>query len=400
VTTAGKPRLLIITTTFPRWPDDPGPAPFVFHHARAMLEHFQVTVLAPHFAGAARDEEMEGVRVRRFRYAWPERLELLSDGAGILSNMRQSVGARAAAPALLASELAAIRTELRRGYDFVNSHWLVPSGLLATLAAPARVRHVITVHAADYDLLARLPGGRAMIRYMARRAHAMVCVSGRLADGVRMATAAARIVVQPMGVDMELFRFDEGARRKWRQKIGAQDEPLILFAGKLTKKKGVDVLLKAAAEMAREGKAFRLAIAGDGAERPALARLMSELRLEDRVVFLGALPNRELAGLYSAAEAVVVPSVRDPRGETEGMPVVVLEALAAGRPVIASRLCSVPADLIGHGAVEVEEGNAPELARAIVSTLAGGAGVDPAAVGAHDIKAVALGYRGIFLEGA
>ncbi len=399
MTTTGKPRLLIITTTFPRWPDDPGPAPFVFHHARALLEHFQVRVLAPHFPGAAQEEDMEGVSVRRFRYAVPERLELLSDGAGIRNNMHNSIAALAAVPALLASELAAIRSELRRGFDFVNSHWLVPSGLLAALSAPPFVPHVITVHAADYDLLARMPGGRAMVRYMARRARAMVCVSGRLADGVRQMAAAARVVVQPMGVDTELFRFDPAARSGWRQKIGARDEPVILFAGKLSKKKGVDVLLRAAAEMAGEGKAFRLVIAGDGAERPALMRLASELRLGGRAVFLGAIPNRELAGLYSAADVVALPSVRDPRGETEGMPVVALEALSAGRPVVASRLCSVPADLIGHGATEVPEGDASGLRRALISSVEGNLRVDPAAISAHDLKAVAQRYRRLLVEG-
>lgn len=397
MTTTGKPRLLIITTTFPRWKDDPGPAPFVFHHARALLEYFQVAVLAPHFPGAAREEDMDGVRVRRFRYALPERLELLSDGAGIRNNMHKSIGARVSAPALVAAELKAIRGELRRGYEFINSHWLVPSGLLAALAAPATIPHVITAHAADYDLLSRLPGGRAMIRYMAKRARAVVCVSARLSAGVReIVGERARIVEEPMGVDTDLFRFDEEARREWREKAGAKDEPVILFAGKLTKKKGVDVLLRAAAELAQGGRNFRLVIAGDGSERQALARLMSELHLGERAVFLGAIPNRELARLYSAADVVVAPSVRDPRGETEGMPVVILEALAALRPVVASRLCSAPADLIGHGAVEVKEGDASELASAIMSALSGGKKVDAAAVASHDVRAVARKYQEIF----
>ncbi|MFO8056472.1 MAG: glycosyltransferase family 4 protein, partial [bacterium] len=126
-----KPRLLIVTTTFPRWKDDPGPAPFVFHHARAMAEFFHVTVLAPHYPGAKDSELIENVRVQRFHYA-PESIEHLADGAGIRGHLQKSVKNKLLACALVLAEAAAILRH-SRDKEYINSHWLVPSGLLVSL---------------------------------------------------------------------------------------------------------------------------------------------------------------------------------------------------------------------------------------------------------------------------
>jgi glycosyltransferase involved in cell wall biosynthesis len=387
VTETRKPKLLIVTTTFPRWPDDPGPAPFVFLLARSLLPAFDVTVLAPHAPGAAREEEMEGVRVKRFRYG-PDRLEPLTDGAGIRSHLRRGLLPKLAAPMLILAEVLALRRELAAGdYDGVNAHWLVPSGLLAALLC-GRKPLAVTAHAADYDLLRALPGGKAFVRFIARRG-TIVAVSRRLQDGILAMAPSARVVLQPMGVDTARFGFSEEARRAERERLGLGDDAVILFAGKLSAKKGVAVLLAALATMEPRP---RLVIAGAGEERAALETRARELGIAERVTFLGAVANRELAGVYSAADAVAAPSVRDPAGETEGMPVVILEALAAGRPVVATTLCSAPAELVGRGVMEVEPGDASALAQALKAALAGAAPVDLAAVAAFDLARVAERY--------
>jgi len=384
------PDLLIVTTTFPRWRDDAGAAPFVFHLARALTADFNVTVLAPHAPGAAAREDLDGVRVRRFRYA-PGGMERLTDGAGIMNNLRRGWAARLAAPLLFVGEAAALWSALREPFAAVNCHWLVPSGILGALFAGRRPL-VVTCHAADYDLLARLPGGGAVIRFIARRA-TIVAVSPRLADGIAAAAPGARVVTLPMGVDAARFRFREEARREWRERLGVRDEKLILFAGKLSPKKGLPYLLEAAASMPERPM---IVVAGDGDERAALERLASEM-LPGRARFLGAAPNAELARLYSAADAVALPSVRDERGETEGMPVVALEALAAGRPVVATTLCSLPRELLGRGATEVPPGAASALASALSAALAG----PPAAADAvadYDWPRVAARYAELLKE--
>lgn len=394
-----KPALLIAATTFPRWKDDPGPAPFVFHHARAMQEHFRVTVLAPHFPGAATQEEMEGVLVKRFVYARPHRLELLTDGAGIRNNMNRGILHRLLAAPLVAAEYLALRSEISRGrYSFLNSHWLAPSGLLAAMAWPGPGGHVITAHAADYDLLRTLPGGRSAVRYMARRAAAIVCVSPRLARGVSdMAGPGARVITLPMGVDLGMFAFSAEARSRERERLGLGDGRVVMFAGKLSPKKGVEVLLRAMAVINRDGEKARLVVVGQGELGHPLMSLARDLGIERSVVFAGAVPNRDLAGLYSAADLVAVPSVVDPRGETEGMPVVILEALAAGRPVVATTPCSPPQELVGKGVIEVEPGDPEALAHAIERALAGEQQVDLSALQEFGVKRTAQRYARILM---
>jgi len=392
--------LLIVTTTFPRWMDDPAPAPFVFHHARAMLDYFRVTVLAPHHPGAALQEDMDGVRVIRFRYG-PDSLELLADGAGIRNNMRKGLREKLMAPALVAAEAGALRREIKSGgHQYINSHWLFPSGLLTSFLADRGMKHVITAHAADYDLLLSAPFGKTLIKYMAHKADVMVGVSSRLSAGLSsIAGNRGRIVTRPMGVDTAMFKDNSLKRNEWRARLGADRSPVVLFVGKLTPKKGVPVLLEAAGRLMKRGVDLMLVLAGQGELGHVLEEEAGKLGITNRTRFLGAVPNSDLPGLYAAADAVVVPSVMDPSGETEGMPVVILEALAAGRPVIATTLCSVPDDLVGKGVIEVVPQDPDGLATALMEALAGKVEVDAETVARYDVRKVADYYAGLFMEG-
>jgi glycosyltransferase involved in cell wall biosynthesis len=136
--------------------------------------------------------------------------------------------------------------------------------------------------------------------------------------------AAAHLV--PHGVDLDRFR-PTGLR-------AAATTPLRLLAvGRLVPKKGFDVLLAA---MARLACPAELEIVGDGPELVRLEALALALSLRGRVRFLGSLTHAELPAIYARADLVVVPSVEDETGDRDGLPNVLLEAMASGRPVVAS----------------------------------------------------------------
>ena len=141
----------------------------------------------------------------------------------------------------------------------------------------------------------------------------------------------------------------------------ASDPPCIVAAGRLVEAKGFDLLVEAAAALARRGRAFDLAIYGEGPLRGALARQVEEAGLAGRV----ALPGHASGGMFDRADLCVVPSRR------EGFGNVVVEAMAAGVPVIAST-CPGPAALIDHGrnGFLVEPGSSAALAQAIEELLA------------------------------
>lgn len=120
----------------------------------------------------------------------------------------------------------------------------------------------------------------------------------------------------------------------------------VLYVGSLENRKGIDVLLRALRD-ARLGD-WHLDIIGQGPESRRLKTLTAELGLTERVVFHGAQSNEQVAGAIDAASVVVVPSRIGPRGQTEGLPTIIVEALAHARPVIATRLTGIP-EIIVHG---------------------------------------------------
>lgn len=177
-----------------------------------------------------------------------------------------------------------------------------------------------------------------------------------------------RCVFVPNSPDLDFFRKEAAQlrlkRRVLRQEFGFSDQPVIVFVGRLIRKKGVDILLEAFRHVTHNTPCH-LAIAGDGPERLRLERQAAELRIRDRVHFLGFCQPRELPRLYCAADLFVLPSRSEPWG------VVVMEALASGLPVVITKLVGCYPDVIND--VQVGRVVPPEdpqsLAEAIESLL-------------------------------
>ena len=129
------PRLLVLTSTLPRWQGDTEPA-FVESLSLELARSFDVTVLAPHARGAASDEKRQHedrtIRIRRFRYFIPG-LESLAYEGGIMANLRRNPFRVLLVPFFLVAQLFAIaRLHRRQHFDAVHAHWLIPPGLVAS----------------------------------------------------------------------------------------------------------------------------------------------------------------------------------------------------------------------------------------------------------------------------
>ena len=165
---------------------------------------------------------------------------------------------------------------------------------------------------------------------LAERAHRAACVvacNEDVAGELGLAAALAQIV--PHGVDLD--RFTPSAP--------PAGPPLRLLAvGRLVEKKGFDVLVDA---LSLVDDGFTLRIVGDGPGREALAERIRDRGLAHRVTLVPSRTHAEMPSEYAAAHIVVVPSVVDATGDRDGLPNVVLEALASGRPVIATRVGAI-----------------------------------------------------------
>ena len=129
-----KIKLLVLTTTFPRWPNDTTPE-FVYELSRELTDGgFDVVVLAPHHPEAKLKEDMDGLRVHRFVYFWPKRLQRLCYEGGVLSSLKRSRLAKLQPPFLVLLELYnALRLCKKEKVDIIHSHWIIPSGLVGAV---------------------------------------------------------------------------------------------------------------------------------------------------------------------------------------------------------------------------------------------------------------------------
>lgn len=334
-----KHRLLVLASTYPRWSGDPEPA-FVHELNRRLTEHFDVTALVPDAPGADENGVFDGVNIVRFRYA-PRLLQTLVNNGGIIANLRRSPWKWLLLPGFLGAQyLAARRIARRHRVDIVHAHWLIPQGLIA-LALRRYAPYVVTSHGGDlFGLQGRVP--TFLKRSVAASARAMTVVSHAMFDeAVRLGVSATKLNVIPMGVDLtERFVVGTDSPREC-------DE--ILFVGRLVAKKGVRHLIDAMPAVLSRRPAARLTIVGFGPEDASLKDQVQRLGLEEAVKFLGATPQAALPALYRRTAVLVAPFIRDASGDQEGLPVVLMEAIACGCPVVVGDVPGVR-ELLGGAA--------------------------------------------------
>lgn len=146
--------------------------------------------------------------------------------------------------------------------------------------------------------------------------------------------------------------------------------PMILSVGRLVEKKGFPFLLQAAAVLAGQGIDFELVIVGDGPDRDELERLAGGLGLRDRVVMTGMLSQEELSHVYRRSDVFCLASIVGKDGDRDGLPNVILEAMAYRVPVVASNLSAIPEVVIDEETgLLVPPGNPAEIAARIERVL-------------------------------
>ena len=238
------------------------------------------------------------------------------------------------APLLLAlSAKRAVQEQLAAGEDFdlIDAHYFYPDGVAAVLLGRWFNKPVvITARGTDINLIPQHALPRRMILWAARHAAGMITVCQALKDAmVELGIPAANIKSLRNGVDLQLFQPVDRAAARARLKITRRT---LLSVGYLIPRKAHDLIIRALPALPETD----LLIAGTGPEQAALRQLARTLGVAERVRFVGALPQTELRYYYGAVDALVLASSR------EGWANVLLEAMACGTPVVASRVWGTP----------------------------------------------------------
>ncbi len=341
----GAVRVVLVTPGFPTSLDDHH-KPFLADHARALaVAGADVTVVCPAHPGAARRHEVGGVEVRRVRFA-PRRIEArvaLGESYRVFSGL----SALWVIPMIARLTVAAARQARDRAADdraaVIHGHWWFPCGLVAVAGSAAAGRataSVVQIHGSDAAVTTRAVH-RWLARRVLRRAGAVVAVSEDLRDW------ASSLVPRPGGLHpppssepaphragplLRVASMPVGTDRVGPTTPTPTDGPVVAI-GRLMTEKGFDVLIEAAALLPPDERPD-VAIVGDGPDRTLLQALA--VRRGVTVQFAGAVSPGDIGEWYRRARLVCVPSRR------EGFGLIIAEALASGRWVVATSVGAAP----------------------------------------------------------
>lgn len=238
--------------------------------------------------------------------------------------------------------------------DIIHVHHPVWLGSLGVyMARRLRVPVVFTYHTRleHYAHFVPLPGplfrnliSHWLIRRFANKCDAVIVPTYSAEEYLRVIGVTSDIFVQPTGIDFERFRdIDPAAVEVLRRELRLADERVLVSLSRLSKEKNIDFLLDAAAELRRRKLRFRLLILGDGNERERLEQRIRDEGLNDNVTLAGGVPPERVPAWLALGDVFVFAS----KSETQGM--VILEAMAAGLPVVAVRSSGID-DVVRDGA--------------------------------------------------
>ncbi|PYP52973.1 MAG: hypothetical protein DMD45_02440 [Gemmatimonadetes bacterium] len=333
-------RILHVVTAFPRSPDDVIVPWLVELLKRLRTAGHEVEVLSSSYRGAP-DQVVSGIPVHRFRY-FPRRWERLTHEEAAPDRLRRGFLYRVMAVCFVAAGMvAAWRLCRRQRYDVIHVHWPFPLALFGWAAQRARPAALVTTF---YGVELRwvktaMPFLRGFLKWAARRSDRVVAISSYTADEVR------ELAPVPIEVIPYTTSLPPPARRADQRAAGAPFT--VLFVGRLVERKGVSHLVDAVSLLLPRVD-VRLVIVGDGPERARIEARIREKRLDGRVAVRGRVSEAELQDAYAAADAFVLPAVVDRRGDTEGLGVVLLEAMNQRVPVIASAIGGIT-DIVEDG---------------------------------------------------
>jgi glycosyltransferase involved in cell wall biosynthesis len=328
----------MVATSYPRFDGDTvGTFMPPIAEGLAALGH-EIHLVLPWHPRWARSRAERGVIFHPFKYAPLESLNAFGYAGSLNADVSMKTTAVVATPLAVAAGVRAARRVIRDvDATLVHAHWVVPGGVMAAAACGGRPL-VISLHGSDVYMAERhRVVGAAARRAFARAAMVTACSDDLRLRAFRLGADADRAVTIPYGVDTERFRPrpDErsGTRRAWGAEAG---DEVVFAAGRFVKKKGFEYLLDAVAALAPRRARLRLVLAGGGDLEGELRDRIHRLGLDGRVTLPGIVGQDDVGRGQAAADVVVVPSIRDDAGNVDGLPNVVMEALASGTPVVAT----------------------------------------------------------------
>ena len=361
-------RVVMVATSYPRFAGDTV-GTFMEPIATGLASRgHEIHLVLPWHPRWQRGDGDGAVRFHLFKYAPVRSMNIFGYAGALEADERLRGAAVVAAPLAMAAAWRTASTLADRiDATMIHGHWVVPGGVIACAAAGRRPL-VVSLHGSDVFVAERhWIAGRAARWAFGRAGFVTACSDDLRQRALALGASDDCSATVPYGVDVARFRPDSASRHRLREGWGVDDTAeVVLAVGRFVRKKGFEFLIDAIAGLARHRPHLRLVLAGDGDLRREFDAQITRQSLDARTILPGVLHQDEVAASLAAADVVVVPSVRDPSGNVDGLPNVVMEALASGTALIATSaggIGSVVKD--GRTGLLVPEGDPTALATAI-----------------------------------
>lgn len=328
--------ILVVTSVYPRNEGDRYGSFVQETISRLKPTGAKFTVFAPAFEGSP-SHWHDGIFVHRFRYC-PKAWENLTHGEGAPTKVQNPFYFLVAAAYILAGTGQLFWLCRRQKPDLLHVHWPFPHGMMAFPAKQwLKIPMIFSFHGAELLLARKFSFVSAILRWLIPHSREITANSSFTRNLI--AQLCDRPVHQiPYGLTIT-------AKPPQPRPLG--EPPRLLFVGRLIERKGLRYLLQALPAIL-EKEPVRLRVVGRGDEEGALTALCRKLGIAGQVDFLGFLSNEALVEEYAKCDIFVLPSIVDRKGDTEGLGIVMLEALAHAKPVVASAVGGI-GDIIQSG---------------------------------------------------
>ncbi|MFP4355561.1 MAG: glycosyltransferase family 4 protein [Phycisphaerae bacterium] len=355
-------KICVLTTSWPRFAGDLAGNFLLPLYAGLAGEHgHEITVLAPHHPQAPRAERVEGLEVRRFPYFLPTGRQCLCYGTGIPDNLRSKPLAKFQLPGFMLAMLAGSIGQAAR-CDVIHANWIEP-GLMA-IAARLLIRRPVVVSVHNFN---PPPSARRLYAWVPRKADHVFYNSSYTRDRARQGGAGSNGQILPLGVDTHRFS-PQGP--DIRASMGIPPRALVVGAlGRMIELKGHRYLLEAFSKLERSERDLHLVIGGDGVLRPNLEQQARQLGLGDRVHWPGMVDTSDVPAFIRSCDVFCLPSIVDSQGRTEGLGMVIPEAMACGVPCIGSRAGGIVDSIVHEETGLLVEPADPDALRGAIERL-------------------------------
>ena len=361
-----KKKILITTSTFPKWEMDTTP-PFVYELSKRLTDDLEIFILAPYSKGSKKYEIVDKMRIYRYKY-WLNFKNNLADGA-ILPNLKKNKLLWLQIPFFFLFQLLAIKKIIKKEkINTIHAHWIIPQGFVAVLYKKIinkNIKILCTSHGADIFGLQKF---NFLKKWILNNCTKLTVVSSAIKNEALKIGSQTNIDVVPMGVDLDIFNpknYSEEIKNKYNI-----SNIFLLFVGRLSEKKGIKYLIEAMPKIVEKFPKTKLLIIGNGEEKNKLENLTKKLNLNNNITFVGAIHNSELPKYYATANIFIGPSIISKDGDREGLPVTYMEAMASGCVLIGTNLDG-NYDILDHEktGIMIKQHNSIEISKYVIELL-------------------------------